>query len=572
MNLRIFRSFRAKYYEDDVLSGPEAYPDAYFAELAQNGFNAVWLRGVLRDLTESAILPGLGHEVARHQDALGTVVERARSHGVQVLLYLNEPLCLSGDDPFWQRHPELRGVCHDSSEWCMDPWPKLAALCTSAPLVRAWLRDAARSLFRTLPGLGGWFAITASEHLTHCCSHGVALARAPAPAGCPRCAGRDPLDLVAEVLTALHDGTREASPTAHTLAWNWSWEMLAPQPLPALLPRLPRDMVLLLDWERGGTRRLPNGRANFVDEYSLAYVGPSERFMAGYQEARRLGLTVMAKLQVGTTHELATVPNLPLVDNLYRKLAKAEELGLAGILATWNFGNSFSLNTAAVARFAATTERPDPATFVTGLAREYFPGADTEGVAAAVAEFSQALAYFPFDMSMLYWGPANYALAYPLTLAPLTGQPMGPSWMMHARGDDLSKSLGQFTLEEVIELYTALLTGWDRGVARLQEALAPCRGESARIELGVARMVGHCYRSARNAYRTYPLRRDRPADAAERFRAIVDDETANLEQVLPLIEADPRLGYHAECQAYQFDATSVQAKLAELRRMKEHAG
>ena len=565
LNLRIFRSFRAKYYEDDILHGPGAYPESYFAELAENGFNAVWLRGILRNLSDSTILPGIGDDIARHQDALGAVIARARPYGVKVLLYLNEPLCLAGDDPFWKTHPGLRGVNHVAGEWCMDPWPTLAALCTSTPEVRAWLREVTRNLFRTLPDLGGWFAITASEHLTHCYSHGVNLARDTGPGGCPRCAGRDPLDIVADVLADLHAGTREASAGAHTIAWNWSWEMFAPQPQPDLLRRLPRDMILLLDWERGGTRRLPNGRENFVDEYSLAYVGPSERFVAGYQEAKRHGLRVMAKLQVGTTHELATVPNLPLVDNLYRKMVKAEELQLAGMLATWNFGNSFSFNTAAVAHFARTSARPAPDVFTADLARRYFPGADADGVAQAVADFSRALAYYPFDMAMLYWGPVNYALVYPLTLAPLTGQPMGASWMMHPRGDDLSRSLGQFTLEEVIALFTDLLAGWQRGVERLAPALAPCRSESARLELGVARMVGHCYRSARNVFQTYRLRRDRPADAAEQFSAIVQDEIANLEGALPLIEADPRLGFHAECQAYQYDAAGVRAKLAQLR-------
>ena len=41
LGLRIFRSFHAKYYEDDILHGPTAYPESYFPELVENGFNAV---------------------------------------------------------------------------------------------------------------------------------------------------------------------------------------------------------------------------------------------------------------------------------------------------------------------------------------------------------------------------------------------------------------------------------------------------------------------------------------------------------------------------------------------------
>ena len=210
--------------------------------------------------------------------------------------------------------------------------------------------------------------------------------------------------MVAELITAMRDGTRAASPTAHTIAWNWGWTQFEPDPQPSLLARLPHDVAVLLDWERGGHRAMPDGQEIFVDEYSLGYTGPSARFLSTYHEAKRHGLPVLAKLQVGATHELATVPNLPLLDHLYEKLAKVEELGLAGMLATWNFGNAISLNTAAVGRFVREEARPAPREFVTRLAAAYFPGADAPRVAQAVACFSAAMAWFPFSLNMLYWG------------------------------------------------------------------------------------------------------------------------------------------------------------------------
>ena len=559
--LRIFRSFHAKYYEDDILTGPAAYPNEYFDELVANGFNAVWLRGILRDLAPSQVFPALGSEIARHQDALGAVVDRAGRHGVKVLLYLNEPLCLPAEDPFWTEHPEARGAAGQS---LMDDWPRTFAFCTSTPQVRSWLGEVSRRLFTDVPGLGGWFLITASEHHTHCYSHRGWKAPPDTSGDCPRCAGRSPAEVVAEVITLLRDGTRAASPQAWTIAWNWSWTMFEEDPQPGILARLPKDVVVLLDWERGGRRTLPTGREILVDEYSLSYVGPSERFRVTRDEALRRGLRVMAKLQIGTTHELATVPNLPLVDHVYRKLSHAETLGLEGILGTWNFGNAFSFNTAVMGRLARTTERPEPGRFVAELAAEYFPGADAEGVAAAVERFSVAMECFPFDVPLMYYGPANYALAYPLTLDPLTGESMGWSWMMHERGDDLSASLRQFSLAEVVDALSAVVRGWREGVGMLEEALAGCEHRRAGQELGVAKIVGCCYRSTRNVYRTYGLRRDRPADAAKQFAEVVADEIANLTEALPILERDPRLGFHAECQGRQFSAEAVRKKLRSL--------
>lgn len=559
--LRIFRSFRANYYEDDILRGPEAYPESYFAELTANGFNAVWLRGILRNLVDAAPFPGIGDEPARHRAALAEVVARAQAHGVRVLLYLNEPLCFPAGHPFWQAHPELRGDHGDSS---MDEWYDTYALCTSTPAVQAWLRNAMRELFRAVPDLGGWFLISASEHHTHCYSHAWGAHEGRKPA-CPRCAARTPAEVTAELITLLRDGTRDASPDALCIAWNWSWDILEKDPQPELLARLPRDAIVLGDWERGGTVTMPGGRQNWRDEYSLSYIGPTRRFIRLRDEARRHGLRVMAKLQVGTTHELATVPNLPLLDNLYEKLARTEAAGMHGILATWNFGNSFSANTAALARFYRNPDRPGPRVFVEQFAADYFPGADATGVGEAVERFSCAMRHYPYSMPLLYFGPMNYALAYPLTTAPLTGKPLGRSWVMDERGDDLAPACRDFTPEETIAQFRAVLAEWEPAVAVLEKALAGCEHPRARAELANARLVGLCFRSTVNVFRTWLLRRDRPASLESDFAEIARDELAAVAAALPLVEADPRFGFHAECQRYMFTAEQLRRKLAELR-------
>jgi hypothetical protein len=285
-------------------------------------------------------------------------------------------------------------------------------------------------------------------------------------------------------------------------------------------------------------------------------------------EAEQNGLAIMAKLQVGTTHELATVPNLPLIDNLYEKLARAEAEGVTGFLATWNFGNSFSWNTSAVAEFFNNPERPGARIFVERLAVKYFPGCDARGAGEAIEKFSAAMQNYPFWENLLYWGPMNYALAYPLTLAPLTGKYMGHSWVMEERGDNLSNTFGPFPVAEFMARFSSIVEEWQAGVEIMSKALSGCQEPRAKMELGVARMVGLCFRSTVNVYKTWLLRKDRPPDAEKRFLEIVNDEIAVLEAALPLIEGDPRLGFHAECQAYMFSAESVRKKLDDLRNTR----
>ncbi len=562
IKLRIFRSFNADYYKDDILHGPEAYPDAYFAELKAHGFNGVWLRGVLRDLVSAAPYPDMGADIDAHQEALRTVVARGARHGVKVFLYLNEPLAFPADHPFYVQHPEAAGAPGASS---MDDTAETRAMCTSEPKVREWLRNAAQRLFEQVPGLGGWFCITASEHHTHCYSHRGSL---EAATGCPRCDQRSGPEIVSDVVTALRDGTRAASSEASCIVWNWSWAWhIEADPQPELLSRLPKDVILMGDWERGGWHTMPGGRQNWIDEYSLSYVGPAERFIALQREAAGHNLEMMAKFQVGTTHELGVVPNLPLIDNLYEKLSRAETLGMSGTVATWNFGNSLNWNTAAFGRFFRVSDRPGPRQFVADSAAEYFPGCDAGKAAEAVSRFSEAMRNYPFSIPFLYSGPLNYALQYPLNLAPLKGTTAGRSWMPDERGDDLSASAQAFTIEELISLLSDIVDQWKSAVDIFEDALQPCSCETAAAEQRNARMIGLCSRSARNVYQTFLLRRDQPPDKAARFQHIISDEIDALEAALPLVEQDTRFGFHAECQTHLFTASGMRKKLTALREL-----
>ena len=47
----------------------------------------------------------------------------------------------------------------------------------------------------------------------------------------------------------------------------------------------------------------------------------------------------------------------------------------------------------------------------------------------------------------------------------------------------------------------------------------------------------------------------------------MEDELGHLREALPIIAADPRMGYHSECQRYMFTAASVEAKLRELESL-----
>ncbi|MCL5096485.1 MAG: hypothetical protein M1608_02915, partial [Candidatus Omnitrophica bacterium] len=177
ISLRLVYSYLALY--GDPLLHPELdpYPDGFLQRLAAVGVNGVWLHAVLRDLAPGgATFPEFGVDHERRLANLRVLVDRARKYGIGVYLYMNEPRAMPAS--FFKNRAELGGVQENG----------FIALCTSQPAVRQWMADALTYVFRQVPGLGGIYAITASENLTSCASHG-------AWQSCERCKTRTDTDI-----------------------------------------------------------------------------------------------------------------------------------------------------------------------------------------------------------------------------------------------------------------------------------------------------------------------------------------------------------------------------------------
>jgi hypothetical protein len=579
---RIWRCPRSRFMGDEPMTAASIYDVSTLREIADHGFNGVWLRGRMAEVMDSTVLPMLNHASAGERRAsLNTVIERGGRLGMGVYLYMNEPLALPEDHALWKAHPELAGERFYSE--FKKGW--LTAICQSTPLGRQFFQQAIASVLSGLPGLAGIVLITASEHHTHCWSRifrrplndGSAYPDVKAPA-CPRCATREPADIVLDLLTDWRDAARNHAPQCRIIAWNWSWSAWYDEPQREIVSRLPQGVVLMGDWERGGQRQWM-GRTIPVDEYSLTYAGPSGRFM-GSRDAAPAGSPVYARLQLGTTHEIATVPNLPLLGSVHAKLSTMSRLGIGGMMACWNFGASLTLNTYAVALYRRDPARfADAREFLPALARDYFGSIDAGAVVSAWQGFEQAFQNHPSNTPFLYWSPVNDAPAVRLSLDYRARQ-YGPSWLAHEPGDDPSRCMGFFSLDDIVRGLSALVRGWDDAMAGYEQALAGATGDGTdlqrrhrREELSTARMIGRQFRSALNIFRFHQRRVQLqgaqagqpgrlPADAP--LLAIMKEEVANARAAAELADQDPRLGYHQECHAALYDAAAIRAKVRDM--------
>jgi len=206
---RIFRSPYAPYLRDELLEESEFYTEDFLGKLISHGFNGIWLHGVLRDLVKSKIFPEFGRDSEKRLKKLSRLIERCSRFGIGVYFYLDEPLCFASDDPFWNKHPEVKGEYGSS---IMDNLSSTYTMCTSVQETKDFLYDSTQRLFREAPGLKGAFLITASEHHTHCYSHvnlrllGEGHYDKTDRITCPRCSRRTPAEVIGEVISLISQG------------------------------------------------------------------------------------------------------------------------------------------------------------------------------------------------------------------------------------------------------------------------------------------------------------------------------------------------------------------------------
>jgi hypothetical protein len=545
----------------------QVYTDEELGKIAGAGFNAIWVHTLLHQVVNSPILPELGVNCDLHLNALRKLIDRAAKHGLKVFLYMQPPRALPVDHPFWEKHPEAGGNVEKMS---IGISVEFRCFCTSQPVVKEYLRSASEILARELPALGGIIMITASECASHCIARcgntlGAMGEKVEVKTTCPHCAEREPSEIISEIITLMRNGIRAVSDTMEILAWNWSWTFYYDKPCREVIERLPKDVILMAGFERGGKQDYCGRKDVVVDEYSISYAGPSEQCREAFAVAEECGLRTATKLQFGTTHELATVVSLPLLGNVFRKADFMRRNNMAGFMGCWNFGNMLSANTAGFNYFLSKEAPADESSALQTFAADYMPGCKPEEAMKAWYTFAEAMLNYPFGISYLYAGPTNYSLAYiprPEKLNDISG---GGSWLMHERGDDLSGCLGDFSVDEVIAGFEKLSAKWAEGVSQLENALSGSDSEKAVSELANAKVCGAVFHSSLNTFKFYKLRLDWSDEKIEEYKTIAKDELAVLETIKPVVASDKRLGYHSEAHDYMFNEEMIQEKIKTLK-------
>ena len=549
---------------DDV----DYYPEEYLNRLAHEGVNVLWMTINWFDTIPSKIIPEYGQNSAFRLEKLRRTVAKCERYGIRIYPFCIEPASLNRPEPVVQAaakaHPELIG--HNGS------------FCTSTEKGQAYVEEAVRTLFEEVPGLGGLIVIPVGERQTHCYSGAIPDGGSwPTPNKCPRCSKRKPYEVLWDTVSAMRRGMDAVNPEAEIVAWPYGQFICwGPEKTIEAAAHCPPGVILQHNFETGG-QNLQLGKLRPTWDYWLSYVGPSDLFQGAATAAIKHGARAGAKLQVGCSHEVATIQVVPAPGRVYRKYSAIHKLGVSAAMESWYFGTYPSLMTRAAGELSFAPFPKTNRDFLRSLAeRDY--GEYSEQIVDAWEWFEKGYHNYPTAHVFGYYGPMHDGPAWPLYLIPRR-LPLASTWQIPypPSGDYVGMCVTNgFTLAEMVTLCGRMTDYWQRGVEIIKRIRKHFTWSPERVlDLNLAVALGLQFRSGYNILRFYQLR-EKLADAKSPavkqrlladLKALVRAEMKVTEELIPLAEADSRLGFHSEAEGYKYHPALLRWRLEQLKQL-----
>ena len=416
-------------------------PENLLAQYASLGIQGIWMHALLHLLVPIPGAEEFSSNCEERLEKLQKIVNRCKKYGIKVYLYLNEPRCMKPE--FYKKMPHWAGYQTERQG---------TTICTTGtPEVLNYLENSMKTIFGKVRDLGGAFCITMSENLTNCHSmfrHDL----------CPSCKNVPPAKIIADIVNAMGRGMHASAPEAKMIAYDWAWcrTFLGKDKIQfkhEVLDLLDKDIYLLSVSEWGKITKI-GGVESYLKDYSISQPGPSEETLAVWEHAKKLGIKIIAKVQINNSWELSSVPSIPVPYLIREHLDNLKKAGVTGLMLSWTQGGFPGGN---LELLRAIPEE---------IAAAKFTQETAEKICQAWKFFSDAFREFPFDGShVAYTAPMNVGpqnLLYPEKTgyrATMIGFPY----------DDLAFWRGPYPEDVFEDQFRKICSGWEKGLKILKE-------------------------------------------------------------------------------------------------------
>jgi hypothetical protein len=535
--------------------GLDAFPDAHLNAMAHAGLDAILVFvGHGREM-----VPFIDRTPKGYQD-FNDLIDRAERYGLDVYAYSYLQS---------EKHPDDPGA-------------------------EAYYAGTYGALFEHCPRFKGVILVGESVEFPSKDPHTTGRSyRSPSPDGVPASKpspGWWPCTDYPEWLEVLKRAIRKHSPQADIVFWTYNWGWAPEEPRLALIRALPTDVTLLVTFEMFEQLARENV-TNVCVDYTLAFEGPGQYFSSEARAAHERGLRLYTMCNTGgLTWDFGVVPYQPAPFQWGRRyqalLGAREEWGLSGLMESHHFGwwPSF-LSELAKNAFWTPSEPIEEA--ATAIAQRDFGPEAAPLVVEAWRDWSEATRdYVPTNEDQ--YGPFRIGPAYPMLFQRLAEPPemwhaTFGKWIVNVNyapheGPRQSPGPSRFPVE--IRSLRRMAKRWQQGVERLERALEltpPGKRPALEEMIGLGRFVLHSVRTTIHMKQWWLLKQELtnevdPARAArilDRMVALGEQEIANAQATIPLVEADSRLGWEPTME-YMADRAHLEWKIAVTRRAIDH--
>ena len=564
---RISRCFfgpikRAPFFRDELTDDTDYYPEPYLDRMAAEGINGIWLTIVWKEMAETSFRP-VDPLRRKRIEKLKRTVEKCRLYGIKVWVFCIEPASwtVSSLPPF----ADMRGECRkDSAD---QPF------CIASENSQRYIRESVYSIFRDTPNLGGMMLISLGERPTSCLSY-ISVAGLDRQPCADRC-GLSKSRILNTILGCIRQGIRDAGSKAQVLSWLYNPKA---NQIPEWWFTLPEELdgenILAFNFE-SGCSKVQDGRVCSGGDYWLSSIGPSDRF-GRIAAAAKGHCQVAAKLQVGCSHELATIPFMPVPGNLYEKYRSMKKLGVSSVVQCWYFGNYPGLMNRAAGMLAFEEFDDSCEEFLIRLAAPEWGRKFAPQVAEMWKKFGEAYSNYPLDIQFQYYGPMHDGVVWPLHLKQVM-RSLPRSWKPDTdpAGDAVGECLNNFQLVNAVTLSRTLAEMWSSAAATIPELRKIFTGDPARQrDCDLYEAIGLLFNSGARILSFYDMRSklfDSPVGChalLDEMHKIVESEKAASARMIELCQSDVRLGYHSEAEVFKFYPAKLKWRIGELEKLE----
>jgi hypothetical protein len=529
-----------------------------FSALSRLGANATFTFVQLTDYLDGSIYPELKNPNREKNLAeLARLAALCKSVGLDLYLDAYNPK-LPSNHPVFLAHPNARGASQHGRD--------IRSLCPSDPETLRFIAESWADVFRRVPDLGGMVAIIGGEGFYHC----YMRAGKDGP-DCPRCRNRAAEDVVSDLTNAVFRAVRRVKPDAELLAWPYSAFVWSKDPFQlGLIAKLDPGIELVSEIDKDYLYK-KDGYVKNIWDYSIDFLGPSDRFKAQKAAVEERGLKLCAKTETSVSLEFHSVPYIPCLERWGERMDIIRAQKPSSIFYAYDITGFTRSRSDELACRLSWKPAGTAAEEIRKIAERDFGPEAAEDVVGGWDLFSRAVGHCPHLTHGYYRGPSFIGAAQPLMLreenmpAKLFGR------FFYLAEEDLSEGTGQAL--KVRPIYTPdievspaemadmdkAVELWEQGVRTIESArgsvTAPHAGEFQKeADLGAYLLT--IFRAIANGNHFFALRKEYlklakagPIPAAKRGRAtellremekVASADVVNAWQALGIARRDPR--------------------------------